>query len=950
MTGDFSRWRGPNAKHRGYSGVLMQQGRLYTDSDWNENTAIQTERMESALARVIGPGGTPKAAPGFAITAGAGGFGIGAGSYWVDGVRVENPAPVSYADQGGGLNLEPLAEIVQDGAEMLIHLELRKDEVSALQDGLLADPALSGVDTAVRERAHWRVAIRPVTLTDAERAEIVARAGCGHAPDFPDWRPGTGRMSAGTAPAADLPDDSDCLIPPDAGYLSQENQLYRVQIVRGGTRAQARFVWSRENGAVAARLGRNEGGEFILLGAREDEALGFPSGGWIEVQDDRDTALGRPGTFTRMTLTEGVATFSPGIGNFDQMVNPRIRRWDHGGASALGLPLTGAPTLLERGVQVAFTDGSYVAGDAWMFEARAATGAVVWPPYPGAADEAVPPMTWGVRRVPLALARRAGDGIAQITDLRATFPALTCLQAEDVGYDDSATGLGAETVQEAIEALAGRSGQGLCTALVRNRDELRAAVEALRPGQSIRLCLTGGNFQLQQTLRLERLGHVIVQGTGPQTVVSVAEGEAALLFRGCASVRVADLSVNGGPNGDGGRRGGRHGALTMLGCGDISVERVRARCRPGPDRASACIASIGTLGRRQEVRVRDCAFKVGQAQIGLLIVGAWRALVQDNSFVPLPGREGSAALRLATDRRILARIRRGLLRFGSLDVQPDLTAYQTDGRQLQGRPISLPELIFGGSLGEVPLYRRGTVILRGDPEVLRLLATLAPGGARGRITEPAEMRRRISNLITEAATNQGRVVFNGRPLRLLRPEIFRTAADAYIGEAICIAGPAVEEAQVSGNRIEGADCGIRIAASSARDEVPPRWRDHRPGNAIRHALVNGNTILLRPASTATPAFGLFMGHGDRLLASQNSVLGEDQPLRGDLPSPHFGFCQFGWRGDQLVWSENRAAQLTNGFAVIPALREARAGIWRLRDNAAPDTLRAYVVAAGVAIS
>ena len=75
MTGDFSRWRGPNAKHRSYSGVLMQQGRLYTDSDWNENTAIQTERMESALARVIGPGGTPKAAPGFAITAGAGGPG-----------------------------------------------------------------------------------------------------------------------------------------------------------------------------------------------------------------------------------------------------------------------------------------------------------------------------------------------------------------------------------------------------------------------------------------------------------------------------------------------------------------------------------------------------------------------------------------------------------------------------------------------------------------------------------------------------------------------------------------------------------------------------------------------------------------------------------------------------------------------------------------------------------
>ena len=28
MTGDFSRWRAPNAKRRGYTGVLMQQGRI----------------------------------------------------------------------------------------------------------------------------------------------------------------------------------------------------------------------------------------------------------------------------------------------------------------------------------------------------------------------------------------------------------------------------------------------------------------------------------------------------------------------------------------------------------------------------------------------------------------------------------------------------------------------------------------------------------------------------------------------------------------------------------------------------------------------------------------------------------------------------------------------------------------------------------------------------------
>ena len=28
----------------------------------------------------------------------------------------------------------------------------------------------------------------------------------------------------------------------------------------------------------------------------------------------------------RMTLADGIASFSPGIGNFDQLVNPRLRR------------------------------------------------------------------------------------------------------------------------------------------------------------------------------------------------------------------------------------------------------------------------------------------------------------------------------------------------------------------------------------------------------------------------------------------------------------------------------------------------------------------------------------------------------------------------------------------------------------------------------------------------
>ncbi|MDQ7775052.1 MAG: DUF6519 domain-containing protein [Paracoccus aminovorans] len=953
MTGDFSRWRGPNARRQGYTGVLMQQGRLYTDSDWNEAQAIATERAEDALARVIGPGATPETAPGFAISAGAGGFQIGAGAYWVAGVRVENPAPLAYADQPGA---PALADTVQDGAEMLIHLELRKDQVSALQDGLLADPALSGADTAVRERALWRVALRPVSLSDAERAELIRRAGCGHAPDFADWQPGTGRMSAGTAPAADLPEDSDCLIPPDAGYLSQENQLYRVEILQGGSRAQARFGWSRENGSVQARLARNAAGQFILQAAREDEALGFPSGTWVEVVDDRDVALGRPGRMVRMTLADGVASFAPGIGDFDQLVNPRLRRWDHGGTAAAGLPLSGTPTLLERGVQVSFTDGSYVAGDAWMFEARAATGAVVWPPCPGAADEALPPMTWGVRRVPLALARRAGAGIAQITDLRATFPALSCLQAEDVGFDDSTTGLDAETVQEAIEALARRASAGLCTVLVHDRDELRAAVEALVPGQNIRICLSGANFQLQETLRLTGLGHVTLQGTGPQTVVSVAQGEAAFLFDGCISVRVVDLSVNGGPNGTGDARKGRHGALTMLGCGDVTVERVRARCRAGQDRASACIASQGRLGRQQEVRIRDCVLKAGQAQIGIQIVGASRVLIEDNLIQPVPAAPGLTGLRIATDARQRALIARGILRFGAgRAASPvDLTVRMarqpfSDDPIDQSAEISTALLNFSGEAVEVPMHR-GAISARIRPLLASpLLRALAANG-KSRISDAREMRRHIRNLLAEAAGNRGRAMIAGNTVNLLPGKYFRLAETPFVAQGIVIGGDAIDEARITGNRIEAAIDGIRLAASGRGDENPPIWRDRPPANRIEHAVISGNTITLNPLSSATPAHGLLLGHVARANIGQNSVTMAPGVFRVEAEAPQFGICQIGWRGPLLSVVENNVSGMENGIAVIPGLSDAVQGIWRLRDNAAFRTRRAYVSAAGVEVS
>ena len=66
MAGDFSRSTLNPVKH--YTGVLMQQGRVLVDADWNEQLALQLHRTWVETRDVIGRCGTPKSGDGFAIS------------------------------------------------------------------------------------------------------------------------------------------------------------------------------------------------------------------------------------------------------------------------------------------------------------------------------------------------------------------------------------------------------------------------------------------------------------------------------------------------------------------------------------------------------------------------------------------------------------------------------------------------------------------------------------------------------------------------------------------------------------------------------------------------------------------------------------------------------------------------------------------------------------------
>ena len=103
MKGDFSKDTFDRRNH--YSSVRLQQGRVVTDADWNEQADVTRHRTERMTRDVIGPCGAPEAAPAFNVTPGTFALGVAAigDDAWVageDGIVVRT--------QDGGVTWTPL--------------------------------------------------------------------------------------------------------------------------------------------------------------------------------------------------------------------------------------------------------------------------------------------------------------------------------------------------------------------------------------------------------------------------------------------------------------------------------------------------------------------------------------------------------------------------------------------------------------------------------------------------------------------------------------------------------------------------------------------------------------------------------------------------------------------------------------------------------------------------
>lgn len=423
MKGDYTRDSFDATKH--FSRVLLQQGRVQLDADWNEQTSIVLHYLRTLATDLLGPHAGPADKLGFEIITQAsfpptsagdidlseklakieadqtrrddlkkalakGDMIIGPGRYYVAGILVENDAAILYSEQLGYpfSDETKIEKIKTRSSALLMYLDVWEREVSHIEDDQIREVALGGPDTCMRAKVMWqiKVLIQDKTTINCQSVDNLPALG-------------TGKLRA-RARMDKLPLDP-CVTAPESRYRGAENQLYRVEIHSDETATGgATFKWSRENGSVVFPIHTLEGTTATLETFGRDMRLGLTEGDWVEILDDVLAAKGSAGQLAQVgrlngddfsiSLSVPAGITLPTYPAQGAHQHPYLRRWDHSGDPKFGgaLPLTEADDAkvkegwltLEDGVQIRFSKGGqYRVGDYWLIPTRTATGDVVWP-------------------------------------------------------------------------------------------------------------------------------------------------------------------------------------------------------------------------------------------------------------------------------------------------------------------------------------------------------------------------------------------------------------------------------------------------------------------------------------------------------------------------------------------------------------------------------------------
>jgi hypothetical protein len=407
MSGDYS--RKTFKASRNYSGVLMQQGRVQLDADWNEQIDIKLRRQRVETVDTLGRAVVPMETPdGFKIELNSGELTIFPGRMYVDGLLAENHGaspelfyaaldeergtqPLLYQDQPFFPNAQLIEPLPTSGTHIAF-LDVWQRELSYIQQPNLVEPAV-GVDTTARWQTVWQVKVLQLDPQPGSELECSEQHNA--------WddliAPSAGRLS--TAIVAPQEEDDLCLVPTEGGYRALENRLYRVEVHDKGGFGIATFKWARHNASIETAVNEISGTELVVAQSQWDESRRFNQDDWVEITDDVLELAGQAGEMRRISAIDYAAntiTLNAALPALDFPVLPtnateperhtRIKRWDQQNEVDVNtglLTISNTPVYMEAGIQISFSldadpalSGNFKTGDYWLFYARSANASI----------------------------------------------------------------------------------------------------------------------------------------------------------------------------------------------------------------------------------------------------------------------------------------------------------------------------------------------------------------------------------------------------------------------------------------------------------------------------------------------------------------------------------------------------------------------------------------------
>lgn len=917
MNGDVSRHTFNPQKH--YTTVLMQQGRIPLDADWNEQQAIHRYQLESAAIDVIGLAGAPRHNPGFQITPQGNDLLIGKGHYYVDGILCEIDQDLLFTQQP----YWPGVTLSTNPGYYLAYLDVWQRHITAIEDPSIREIGLGGPDTTTRMQTIWQVRLLKITPPSGTPTASSV---------FPEWDTLLSQNVITATNGGKLVAQTQTATQPR--YQRLENQLYRVAIHQGGTRTTARFKWSRNNGTAATPIrsitSENDAGVNRTVVMVEDIHSLFgspidPDLKWVELTNDvlelhqQHGILAQVHEIKRNQNQIILEHLISSQADFSQTSwHPILRRWDQRDDNALdtGLSMTGDWQPLENGIEIKFLDGTYRTGDDWLIPARAAinseTGDIQWDSPQGKLPD-------GTRHHLVRLAVLHQDAQGKFSsvpdgDCRKFFSALTAIADE-------------------METLRRQRSSGAYTLLVSPSDDLAQVFASLPDGKDAYICFQVGTYTLNHPIVLKNKGHLKITGGGAGTRLVADTSEAALIVEKCPSVTVRDLYAESGTAKTAVNSQFVNGTLSFYDCANVIVEAATLKCGNNSERVRSCITvaplveivEIVVNGQRRKtrvssgktslVRIHGCNLDMGHQQVGILLVNAARAQVEDNLLQvtqSLPFKE------LLQDQRFRSYLRK----FFISNIQ--LTAPTPTGTRPSGVNASV-------TVGQY------SIRFQTDLSLVKEWSKLLSEVPANRIKSVRDLKTQIVKLADNLLKGEG--IWNGQPRPIFVSLIssIRSQADAVAAQGIVIGGRIAEEIRIINNTIQNVLQGIHVGVSHQEATKSPCDSSDSAGVV----QITGNSIRVSlPPITLRDRHGIFVGNCKSLLIENNDLTLQRFEKTATLPIE--GIRLHGCLGQRIIIRHNQLSSFNkfNNFSIgitITLLQSFKAPQWVVQDNLINDT-------------